>query len=236
MVRSSGTEAGDLVMEFGAGTGVLTSALAATGARVIAVERHTGFVARLERRFAEEPGVRVVGADARTVMLPRRPYHVVANIPYSISTTLLRRLLDPRTTALAGADLIVEWGFAKRVTADVPRDLETAWWQVRFAMSIAERIPPESFRPAPAVDSAHLVIRRRADVSNAAAHQARLMLQARYRSPRRPAKEILAGHVTKKRAHRLLTSTGIDPPTEAAAVPTAMWVRLARELLRVNAR
>src|SRR5690606_42049877 len=58
--RSSGTEAGDLVMEFGAGPGILTSALAATGARVIAVERHTGFVARLERRFGDDPGVRVV--------------------------------------------------------------------------------------------------------------------------------------------------------------------------------
>lgn len=132
-----------------------------TGARVIAVERDPRFVSRLERRFADVPAVRVVEADARTVMLPRRPYAVVANIPYAISTALLRRLLDPEETGVRGADLIVEWGFAKRMTAASPRDLETAWWQVRFELRIAGRIPARCFSPAPSVDSAHLMIRRR---------------------------------------------------------------------------
>ncbi|TDE08574.1 ribosomal RNA small subunit methyltransferase A [Jiangella asiatica] len=230
MVRSSGSGPGDLVVELGAGTGALTGPLAATGARVIAVERHPRFVALLERRFAAEPGVRVVAADARTVMLPRRSFAVVANIPYAISTALLRRLLDPEETSIARADLLVEWGFAKRMTATHPRDLEVAWWQARFELSISGRVRPGSFDPAPSVDSAHLVIRRRADVSRRTARLARRLLQERYRSPGRPTREVLGAHVPKKRAHRLMTSTGIDPPAPAATVPTATWLALARDL------
>lgn len=230
MVRSSGAGPGDLVMELGAGLGALTAPLAATGARVIAVERDPRFVAKLERRFAGDDGVRVVEADARTVMLPHRPYTVVANIPYAISTALLRRLLDPEATSIAGADLLVEWGFAKRMTDDRPRDLEVAWWQARFELSIAGRVRPGSFRPAPSVDSAHLVVRRRTGVSKRQARLARRLLREAYRQPRRPAREVLGAHVPKKRAHRLLTSTGIDPPAAAATVPVTTWLALAGEL------
>lgn len=230
MVRSSDIGPGDLVMELGAGLGALTAPLAATGARVIAVERDPRFVAKLERRFAGQAGVRVVQGDARTVQLPHRAYTVVANIPYAISTTLLRRLLDPQPTALAGADLLVEWGFAKRMTATHPRDLEVAWWQARFELSIAGKVGPGSFRPAPAVDSAHLVIRRRADVSRSQARLARRLLQDAYRQPARPAGEVLGAHVPRKRAHRLLTSTGIDPPAAANTVGVQVWLDLARAI------
>lgn len=230
MVRSSQAGPGDLVIELGAGLGALTGPLAATGARVIAVERDPRFVAKLERRFAGDPAVRVVEGDARTVQLPHRPYAVVANIPYAISTALLRRLLDPEPTAVAAADLLVEWGFAKRMTATHPRDLEVAWWQARFELRIAGRVRPGSFRPAPAVDSAHLVIRRRTDVSRSQAKLARRLLQDAYRQPRRPAREVLGAHVPKKRAHRLLTSTGIDPPAAAETVPATTWLDLARAI------
>lgn len=160
LVCSSAIGPGDLVLEFGAGTGNLTARLARTGARVIAIERNPRFVARLKRRFSTTRAVRVVGGDARTVPLPRRRYAVVANIPFSISTVLLRRLLDARHTSLQAADLLVEWGFAKRVTAQ-PRDREAKRWQDRYELTIAGRVAPYSFDPAPNVASAHLVIRRR---------------------------------------------------------------------------
>jgi 23S rRNA (adenine-N6)-dimethyltransferase len=164
LINSAAVGPGDLVLEFGAGTGVLTTALSRTGARVIAVERNAKFATQLQRRFGDTDAVRIVTADARTVPLPRRPFAVVANIPYSISTALLRRLLCARTS-VTSIDLLVEWGFAKRVSAPSPRDEETAWWQSRFEISMAGRVSRHSFAPAPAVDSAHLVIRRRAQKS-----------------------------------------------------------------------
>lgn len=162
LVRSSGVGPGDLVLDLGAGPGVLTLALAATGARVVAVERHPRLARRLARRAAALD-IRVVEGDIRTVPLPHRPFHVVANIPFAASTVLLRRLLDEhhRGTALVGADLVVEWGFARRLTSP-PGDAVTARWQRRFALTTGRRVPARAFSPPPRVDAAHLVVRPRA--------------------------------------------------------------------------
>lgn len=164
LVDSSEARAGELVVEVGAGTGVLTAHLARSGARVLAVERDARFVARLTERFETATNVRVISGDALTMPLPRRRFLVVANIPYGISTALVRRLLSPPESPLAGADLLVEWGFARRLTTE-PRDGEIAWWQARYEISIAGRVPPRAFQPPPSVGSAHLVIRRRSETT-----------------------------------------------------------------------
>lgn len=185
MIRSARIGREDLVVEFGAGTGKLTEQLSATGARVIAVERHPDLATRLERRFSAKENVRVVAGDARAVPLPRRAYTVVANIPYSISTSLLRRILSPGRSPVQSIDILVEWGFAKRITAAQPRDFETAWWQLRFEMSIAGRVRPHSFAPPPSVDSAHLRIRRREGTSDGFVRSREEELRQRYGAPRR---------------------------------------------------
>jgi 23S rRNA (adenine-N6)-dimethyltransferase len=159
LIRSSGVGPGDLVIDFGAGPGTLTAPLVSTGSRVLAIERDEKFVHKLNRRFADQPLVKVVHADLRTVPLPSRDFSVVASIPYALSTVLLRRLLSRPRRAMAGADLVVEWGFARRIVAAQTK--ETAKWAQRYEMRVAGRIPANCFRPAPRIDSAHLIIRRR---------------------------------------------------------------------------
>lgn len=191
LVRSASVGPGDLVFDIGAGTGVLTDRLAATGARVIAVERSPAMAARLERRFAADAAVRVVAADARHVPLPRRAFAVVANIPYSISTELIRRLLSPAEAALVRADLVMQWGMAKHLTEAVPRNLETAWWQARFEMAIERKVRPHSFSPPPSVESAHVVIRRRPGMGRAASAATFSQLRAAYGVRSRQARMVL---------------------------------------------
>jgi 23S rRNA (adenine-N6)-dimethyltransferase len=163
LVRSAGVGPDDLVLDLGAGSGRLTLALARTGARVIAVERDPRLARRLEQRTIDDPAVRVVAGDLRTIPLPHRPFHVVANIPFATGTDLLRRLLDEhhRGKRLRGADLLVEWGFARRLTASAPIDRATARWQHRFHLTVAGRVPARAFSPPPRVDAAHLVVRPR---------------------------------------------------------------------------
>lgn len=122
LVRSSGVGPGDLVFDLGAGFGALTGPLAATGAKVIAVEIDPGLAARLRRRFAADQDflVSVIEADLRGVPLPRRPFYVVANPPFALTTWLSRRLLGDPSLRLAGAELILGWGAAKGLTQGDP--------------------------------------------------------------------------------------------------------------------
>ena len=161
LVRTSGIGPGDLAFDLGAGFGALTAPLARTGARVIAVELDPALAGRLRRRFGAEPLVSVVEADLRRIPLPRRPFHVVANPPFGLTTWLCRRLLGDRALKLAGAVLVLEWGAAKGLTDPAPRDRETASWAARYDLRLVRRVPAASFAPRPAADAALVSIRPR---------------------------------------------------------------------------
>jgi 23S rRNA (adenine-N6)-dimethyltransferase len=156
LVRDAGIRRTDLVLDIGAGLGAVTRPLAGTGARVIAVERDERTARRLAARTGDLPNVTVITGDALAVPLPRRPYRVVANLPFAITMGLLRRLMDSR---LIAADLVVELSTGRRLAASpVRRDL--ARWHRRFAFSLGPVIPAGSFRPAPSVNAVVLRLRR----------------------------------------------------------------------------
>ncbi|HET6504424.1 MAG TPA: rRNA adenine N-6-methyltransferase family protein [Amycolatopsis sp.] len=193
------------------------------------MERDPAFAHRLRHRFDRAANVRVILADARTFSLPRKGFAVIASIPYAISTALFRRLLGAERTTLTRAALIVEWGFARRVTTAVPPRLEQAWWAARFDIRLVSRVPARCFSPPPRVDSAHLVIERRC-LDRATERTLWTLLDAAYRAPGRPAKTVAAVAGAGRNPHPALRAAGIDPARAARTVPPARWAALARNL------
>ena len=155
LVRAAAIGRGDLVYDLGAGAGVLTRALTAAGADVVAVELDARLADGLRERFPT-----VVVGDATRVPLPPTPFRVVANLPFLQTTPILRRLLDPRVP-LISADVIVQWGFAEKRVAVWPSTQLGVEWSTWHELVIVRRLARCAFAPPPSVDAAVLRATRR---------------------------------------------------------------------------
>jgi 23S rRNA (adenine-N6)-dimethyltransferase len=157
LVDDAGVRPGDLVVDVGAGTGAITRHLVERGARVIAVELHPARAAALRTAFARDDVV-VVRADAADLRLPRRPFSVVANPPFSVTTALLGRLLHQRSHLLS-ADLVVPRHTAARWAGGRGRDARR--WSASYEARMGRGVPRSAFHPPPPAEVAVLTLRRR---------------------------------------------------------------------------
>jgi len=137
-----------LVLDLGAGDGVITRQLLAVGARVLAVELHAERVRALRAMFVDRP-VTVVRADLAGLRLPRRPFVVVANPPFDGAAGLVRALTAPGSR-LTRAELVLP-----------RRTVERQFSVPGFVLTASMRLPRSALTPRPSVDVAVLSIRRR---------------------------------------------------------------------------
>ena len=147
---------GDLVVDVGAGTGVVTRELLAVGARVVAVELHPRRAALLRSQLSGQP-VKVVQADASTLRLPARPFKVVANPPFAITTSLLRHLTGGRSDLDRAVVVLPHWA-ARRWAAG--RGAGGPASKQRFTITAGPRLPRSAFDPAPPGETSVVLITR----------------------------------------------------------------------------
>jgi len=158
----------DFVLEIGAGLGSLTLALAETGAKIMAVEIDNGVVDVLRENVAGLSNVEVIHADAMQLdwsMLKARSdnWHVVANLPYNVATSIVADLLDmvPEVKSLL---VMVQSEVAERLVARTGSEaygavsVKVDYWATS---KIVGQVPSSVFFPQPKVESSLVAIRRR---------------------------------------------------------------------------
>ncbi len=184
LVTAAGIQTGDLVLEVGPGTGTLTEALLAAGARVVACELDRDMVSIVQERNAAKmsaggtdlapgelclvqgdclDGKHSVSARVLTALGPGRPFRVVANLPYQAATPLMATLLESHPEC-AGQFVTIQREVADRLTA-APGGKEygplSVTMQLLAQIELIGIVPPGSFWPAPKVTSAMIAIRAR---------------------------------------------------------------------------
>jgi 23S rRNA (adenine-N6)-dimethyltransferase len=227
VVAAAQLSRGDRVVEIGGGTGVLTKALADTGAGVVVVERDHRLAVALRNRFARVGTVRVVEADALCFSWPAEPFHLVANLPFAGSGAILARLLaDPRLP-LQRASVIVQWEFAFKHARVWPTTLRGTYWRAWHDVSIRRRLDRTAFAPPPSVDTAVLCFERRASpLVPVGAHAAYLRFLTAAFASSAPLRRNLRGSVSPLELKRLAASLGFSPDARARELDATQWARV----------
>jgi 23S rRNA (adenine-N6)-dimethyltransferase len=228
LVAAAGVRPDELVLEVGAGFGRLTDPLRRAAGRVIAVELDPGLAAALRRRLAGDPGVTVIHGDALALPLPGEPFRVVGNVPFGISTALLRRLLDDPASPLAAADLIVQDGLARKRAAPRPSTLLSLGWLPWWELRMERVLPRGGFEPPPAVDAALLAVRRRepALLDLGCADAYRRLLARGFAAGERPLRRTLG--LDRAAWRPFASARGLAPDAPARQLDVWDWVALFR--------
>lgn len=223
----------DHVVEIGAGTGALTIPLAEKAGDVLTVEKDPLLAEKLSRKIQGQSNIRLIQTDFLQMNLPRKPFCVVANIPYSITTPILHKLLDRPAMPLQRAVLVIEKGAAIRFTGTPIRDPRTLTWRMWFDIKRERNIPPDHFSPPPRVDSSILLIRKKKHPGIAPSHRTRFLALARtgLRHPHAPLSQAFTGVFTPPQITRLSRNLGIDRDTPVQSLNERHWEFLFQTML-----
>lgn len=157
MVAASGAKKGDLVLEIGPGMGVLTEALLATEANVVAIEKDDRLIPILEEKFKKEIAsgrLKLVHGDVLEENFEIKNYKVVANIPYYITGQVIRKFLEEENQP-ESMTLLLQKEVAERIVArDRKESLLSLSVKAYGEPKLVGKVPRGAFQPAPNVDSA----------------------------------------------------------------------------------
>jgi 16S rRNA (adenine1518-N6/adenine1519-N6)-dimethyltransferase len=233
---------GQRVLEIGPGLGFLTRGLLDAGARVTAVELDRGLAGFLADDLAgeiDEGRLTLIQGDALDQDLGRLlepPFDVVANLPYHVTSPILHRLLGetPRPERLV---LMVQREVAERIAA-APGQMSylSVFVQYHARVRIALTVPPSAFEPAPAVDSAVIVVEPYPYDDRLPTPEAEdalwRLVQAAFRERRKMLHNVLTRQLPLEpaRVDAALAAAGIAPDRRPQTVAVGEWLALLEAL------
>jgi len=251
LARRAGASKDDLVIEVGTGLGVLTRALAARAGRVRTVEIDSGLVRALREESLLPDNVELVHADAREIDWlgwlrdAGQPVRVIANLPYSVATPLLRKLLDLRD-GLEDWSVMIQREVAERLTA---KPGERAYGSFSVLHNLVAdvdtiaRLAPGSFFPKPKVESSFIRVwpRAKSPLREGELEQVERLVRAAFSQRRKRVTNGLARVAERtwpeldragqrEALEALLETVGIDPGLRPERIEPEAWLALARAM------
>jgi 16S rRNA (adenine1518-N6/adenine1519-N6)-dimethyltransferase len=248
IVAIGDVRADDVVLEVGPGVGLLTGLLADRAAQVVAVELDRRMVAVLQDTLAGRDNVHIIEADILETdpvdallaatgrgsdeMPP--PYKVVANLPYYITSAVLRHMLEARARPTRMV-LMVQREVARRIVEQPGQmSLLAVSVQVYGRPRIALRVPAGAFYPRPKVDSAVLDIAVYPQAMVPEDERGRFfrVVNAGFAQKRKQLHNSLTHglHLSREEVLAGLSAAEIAPDRRPQTLSIEEWMRLSRAL------
>ncbi len=241
----------DVVLEVGPGLGILTEQLAQRVKKVIAVEKDKKMAQTLKEILKDYQNVEIIQGDILTIQIQGLPlritslakgkgvserttlelkrYKLVANIPYYLTSPLIRLFLESRTPPQLMA-LLIQKEVAQRICAQPPRmSLLAVAVQFYSQPQVISKVSKKCFWPQPKVDSAIIKIipRRPVVASQEARKRFFQIVKAGFSSPRKQLANNLFQklNLDRQKIKKALTEYGLNPQARAENLSVKDWLK-----------
>ena len=238
IVQQAGVTREDCVLEIGAGLGSLTRLLAEAAGEVKAVEIDGRLIPVLQEVVSGYSNVEIIQGDILAMdagkLAGRAGYGVVANIPYYITSAIIRHLLE-NPIKPGWMVLTMQREVAERICAEAgDLSLLALSVQVYGTPKILGIIPAQAFYPVPGVDSATLRVDLYSQSIFTDEQRSRFftLIRMAFAQKRKMLRNNLAAglHLSTQQVSLYLTAAGIDPERRAQTLNLVEWKTLVNEL------
>lgn len=226
------------VLEIGPGFGVLTAALLEHAGRVVAIELEKKLISHLHKRFAGNPRFTLVQDDFRDVDLgslglTERDYEVVANLPYQITSYVIRRLcsLSPRPRSIT---LLVQKEVGERIIAPPGQSSLLSIAVAFYAKArLTHTVSSASFWPQPKVSSAIVHLDILSGLPRVDEKAFFNIVRSAFQGKRKKLRNTLAKSVqcTPAQIEEILKKNGINPDERPQSLNLTQWLTISKALL-----
>lgn len=231
MCQAAQITTGDIVLEIGPGHGTLTKYLIARASQTIAVELDAMLANTLPSRMAAN-NLQVIHQDILNFDFNLLPvdYKVVSNIPYYLTSNLIR-VLSETTNPAAKVVLLVQKEVAERVAAPIGKmSILSVTAQYFWQVTLGVVVPAHLFTPPPKVDSQILIMQRRPEalLDQRDAKQLFRLVKAGFSQKRKTLVNALSAGLDLSRVQttKMLQQADLSPTARAQTLSLADWNRL----------
>ncbi|KKP57555.1 MAG: Ribosomal RNA small subunit methyltransferase A [Candidatus Moranbacteria bacterium GW2011_GWF2_34_56] len=236
IIEAANIKENEAVLEIGPGEGILTEKICQKAKKVISIELDDKLRANLERKFDNQSNLEIIFEDILKVNLPKlideqqmSHYKVIANIPYYITSKIIRLFLET-THQPDELILMIQKEVAQRIVAPKGQmSILAASVQYYAKAEILFDVTKDNFNPPPKVDSSVIKISNIKEVNPTKDKKFFRVVRAGFCARRKTLINNLSNsfHIDKKDVERILQEAGFLPNTRAQELSVSDWEKLA---------
>lgn len=231
-IRVASIKSDDTILDIGGGKGAISQQLVHYCNAIITIENDARLYELLKSKFREINNVKIVFSDINLFSFPKSAFKCVSNIPYKMTSGILRLLMYENYPFFIGGAIIMQLEVGKKMTSNVCYNPLLAFYRSFYEIKMERTITPFSFHPPPTVNSA-LVSFRKKDYAIATEVKRKYFafLNRMYRNPDQTILSALKSIFRKRDIRVIAKDHALNLELSVYAVPVSIWVLYFEEML-----